>query len=129
MATTETDSTCTSGERSMSAKTNKKSPPQPQIYNAADFKSIYVNFVQTAASPTDISIGIGETSPTQTGATNLEMKARIVMAPLQAKIMAAMLVQAIQQFEKQYGEIVIPPAVSTQLAVPVLKGRHSPEGV
>ena len=102
----------------MRAKTNKNSSPQPQIHNAPDFKSIYVNFVQTAASATDISIGVGETSPTQTGATDLEMKARIVVAPLQAKIMAAMLFQAIQQFEKQYGEIVIPLAVSTQLAVP-----------
>jgi hypothetical protein len=118
----------------MSAKTNKKSSHQPQIHKAADFKSIYVNFVQTAASPTDISIGVGETSPTETGVPDLEMKARLVLAPLQAKIMVAMIFQAIQQFEKQYGEIAIPAAVSAQLSVPLRgaealdKGGHSTEG-
>lgn len=112
----------------MSAKTNKKSSPQPQIHRAADFKSIYVNFVQTAASPTDISIGVGETSPTETGIPDLEMKARLVLAPLQAKIMVAMIFQAIRQFESQYGEIAIPPAVSAQLSATVPETTASEKG-
>jgi hypothetical protein len=122
----------------MSAKMDKKGAPQAtppvNIHNAADFKSIYVNFVQTAASATDISIGVGETSPTQTDTVDLEMRARLVMAPLQAKIMVGMLIQAIQQYEKQFGEIVIPPAMSAQLSagvprtVAVEKGKDSTEG-
>jgi len=77
---------------------------------------------------------VGEASPTQTGIADLEMKARLVMAPLQAKIMVAMLIQAIQQYEKQFGEIVIPLALSAQLsaAVPktaaLEKGKDSTEG-
>jgi hypothetical protein len=122
----------------MSPNESKKGPrkavSEPSVHNAPDFKSVYVNFVQTAASPTDISIGVGEASPTQTGIADLEMKARLVMAPLQAKIMVAMLIQAIQQYEKQFGEIVIPLALSAQLsaAVPktaaLEKGKDSTEG-
>jgi hypothetical protein len=37
------------------------------------------------------------------------------MAPLQAKIMAGMLVQVIQQYEKQFGKITIPQEVLSQL--------------
>lgn len=118
----------------MSTKKNEKSSPQPHIHNAADFKSIYVNFVQSAASATDISIGVGETMPTQTGVIDVEIKARLVMAPLQAKITVGMLVQAIRQYEKQYGEIVIPLALSAQLSVAAFgttvleKGGDSTEG-
>ena len=118
----------------MSAKTNKiKSSPQPQIRNAADFKTIYVNFAQTAANPMDISLGVGEASPTNTGIVEVEMKARLVMAPLQAKIMLGMLVQVIRQYENQFGKIVIPTAIAAQLSeeirnVPPLASSDSTEG-
>ncbi len=99
----------------MSAKvTKKKSSLQPQIHNAADFKSIYVNFAQTAAGVQDISLGVGEAIPTQTGVVDVEIKARLVMAPIQAKIMVALLVQVIQQYEKQYGKIVMPSVLAGQ---------------
>jgi hypothetical protein len=118
----------------MSAKTkNTESRPEPQIRNAADFKSIYTNFVQTAASPSDISIGVGEAMPTQAGIAEVEMKVRLVMAPMQAKIMVAMLIQVIQQYESQFGEIVIPDAVAVQLtrrmpAVPNLDREKPTKG-
>ena len=100
----------------MSAKTNKtKSSPEPHIRNAADFKSIYVNFAQTAASPADISLGVGEAGPTLEGVVEVEMKARLVMAPMQAKILVAMLVHVIRQSEGQFGKIMIPPVVASQL--------------
>jgi hypothetical protein len=104
----------------MSAKANKKkSSPQPQIRNAADFRTIYVNFAQTAASPMDISLGVGEAGPTNTGTVEVEMKARLVMAPVQAKVMLGMFFQVIQQYEKQFGKIAIPDAVAAQLMAPV----------
>jgi Protein of unknown function (DUF3467) len=120
MAAAGTDNTKSSGEGSMSANTNKRNVqkatrPSTNMHNAVDFKSIYVNFVQTAASPVDISIGVGETSPTTTGVIDVEMKARLVMAPLQAKVTLLMLFQVIQQYEKQYGKIAIPSAVSAQM--------------
>jgi uncharacterized protein DUF3467 len=103
----------------MSAKANKKSSPQPQIRNAADFRTIYVNFAQTAANVMDISLGVGEAGPTQAGVAEVEMKARLVMAPLQAKIMLGMLFQVIQQYETQFGKIMIPDAVASQFVAPV----------
>lgn len=103
----------------MSAKTNKKGSPQPRIRNATDFKTIYVNFAQTAASAMDISLGVGEAGPTQDGVVEVEMRARLVMAPLQAKIMIGMLFQVIQQYEKQFGKIAVPPVVASQLIAPM----------
>jgi hypothetical protein len=108
--------------------TKKKSPRQPQFRNSADFNSLYVNFMQTAASPMDISIGVGETSPTETGVVDVEMKARLVMAPLQAKVMVTMLVHAIKQFEAQFGEIAIPAALSMGQVADLKEGEHSTEG-
>jgi hypothetical protein len=114
----------------MSAKTNKtKSSPKHQIRNAADFKSIYVNFAQTAASPADISLGVGETMPTQTGITDVEIKARLVMAPVQAKIMLGMLYQVIQQYEQQFGKIAIPPVLAAQLSVAAARGASAAEEI
>jgi len=121
----------------MSAKLNKtnktKSSPEPQIRNAADFKSIYVNFAQTAASPTDITLGVGEAGPTQTGVVEVEMKARLVMAPMQAKIMLGMLFHIIRQYEGQFGKIEIPALVSSQLTAAIpgaseLDSKASTEG-
>lgn len=117
----------------MSAKSNKKSSPQPQIRNAADFKTIYVNFAQTAASPMDISLGVGEAGPTNTGVVEVEMKARLVMAPMQAKVMLGMLFQVIKQYEDQFGKIVIPGVVASEVALPVpetpgVDGKDSTEG-
>jgi hypothetical protein len=118
----------------MSAKTNNtKSRPESQIRNAADFKSIYTNFAQTAASPADISLGVGEAMPTPAGIVEVEMKVRLVMAPMQAKIMLAMLFNVIRQYEGQFGSIVIPPVVAAQLAadlpeVPNLDGEKSRVG-
>jgi hypothetical protein len=104
----------------MSAKKNKtKSSPEPHIRNAADFRSIYVNFAQTAANPTDITLGVGEAGPTQTGVVEIEMKARLVMAPMQAKIVLGMLFHIIRQYEAQFGKIEIPSVVASQLTVPV----------
>jgi hypothetical protein len=114
----------------MSAKTNKtKSSPQPQFHDAADFKSIYVNFAQTASSPADISLGVGETMPTHTGIVNVEMKARLVMAPIQAKVVFAMLFQAIQQYEQQFGKIAIPPVLSAQLSATGAPGASAQEEI
>jgi hypothetical protein len=118
----------------MSAKTNNtKSRPESRIHKAADFKSIYTNFAQTAAGPTDISLGIGEAMPTDAGIVEVEMKVRLVMAPMQAKIMVAMLFHVIQQYEGLYGKIAIPDTVAAQLnkhlpEVPNLDGEKSTEG-
>jgi hypothetical protein len=97
----------------MSATANKKKPPTttpaPGFHNADDFKSVYINFVQTAATPLDISLFVGDANPTPSGVPEIEMKLRLVMAPMQAKVMLTMLFQVIKQYEEQYTKIVIPP--------------------
>jgi len=104
--------------------TPKTNTPKANVHNSTDFKSIYVNFAQTAAGPTDISIGVGEALPTETGIPDIEIKARLVMAPLQAKIMLALIYQVVQQYEQQFGKIVVPPVIASQM-MPELANPHS----
>lgn len=62
---------------------------------------------------------MGEAGPTQTGVLEVEMKARLVMAPMQAKIMLGMLFHIIRQYEAQFGMIEIPSVVASSLTAPV----------
>jgi hypothetical protein len=107
----------------MTTNKTKKNPSQqqPELFRSADFKSLYTNFAQTSASPADISLVVGEASPSESGTAIVEMKARLVMAPIQAKVLLGMLAHVIQQYETQFGQIVIPDAVLSQLtfAIPM----------
>ena len=90
-------------------------PLQPQIptfTRVPDFKSFYANFVQTSVTPFDISMQIGETAGVDhEGKFVVELKARISMSPLEAKIVINLLVTAIMQYEAQFGKIVVPPGI------------------
>jgi len=75
---------------------------------APDFKTIYTNFVQGAFSPLDIFLVVGEgMGPGIDGKPFVVQRAKIIMAPVEAKIVAAILNQAIAQYEKQFGRIVV----------------------
>jgi len=103
----------------MSATVNKKKTPEKdlgQVFrNADDFKSVYVNFVQTAATPVDISLIVGDANPTPRGVPDIEMKLRLIMAPLQAKVTLAMLLTVVKQYEEQYGKITVPAGMLAEL--------------
>jgi hypothetical protein len=113
----------------MSTKKNQgKVSLRPQFRNAADYKSIYVNFVQTAANATDISIMAGEASPSETGVPEIEMKVRLVVGPIQAKIMLGMLFEVVQQYEKQFGRIAMPAPMAAQMAARGMTDLENPGG-
>jgi hypothetical protein len=83
--------------------------PQIQAHKAADFKTFYVNWVQASFTPFDISLVIGEAFAADTPDTfEVEQKARIIFHPLEAKVVAGMLAQAIRNYEKQVGEVPVP---------------------
>jgi hypothetical protein len=112
----------------MSTKKNqRKASPEPRLHNAADFKSIYVNFVQTAANVTDISIMAGEASPSETGVPEIEMKVRLVVAPIQAKVMLGMLLEVIRQYEEKFGKIAMPAPMAAQMAARGMTDLGNPE--
>jgi hypothetical protein len=79
-----------------------------KIHKAADFKSLYSNWVQVSASPFDISLVVGEATAPDQATVEVEQKVRIFFHPMEAKSIVAMLTQSLEDYEKQFGEIVTP---------------------
>lgn len=82
--------------------------PKLQMHKAADFKSLYVNWVQTSITPFDISLVVGEAVPVDQTTFDVEQKARINFHPIEAKVIAVMLAQALENYETQFGEVTVP---------------------
>ncbi len=110
----------------MTPKSEKEAPQQPKVSfrEAPDFKSIYVNWIQTATSQLEIVMIVAEMHPLGPemhplgpGGIEVEQKARVMMHPLQAKIVVEMLQNAIRSYEENYGEIKIPGGILAQVEV------------
>jgi len=101
----------------MIAKKNlKQKPPLKQeIRKSPNFGSIYANWIQAQFSANELSLLIGEAFPTD-GILEVEQKARIVIAPIQAKVLTAILAKVVMTYEKQNGKINIPEPTLLQLA-------------
>jgi hypothetical protein len=84
--------------------------------DADDFRTIYVNWVQIAAGPIDLSIILSEAHPSGPTGFEVENKTRVMITPLQSKILLAILANTLQGYEAQFGEIKIPSELATQLA-------------
>jgi Protein of unknown function (DUF3467) len=82
-----------------------------QIRKAADFRSIYTNWVQASHTPFDISLTLGEAVSVDANQFEVEQSARVVFSPLEAKIALVMLAGTIKAFESSFGTIVVPPGI------------------
>jgi hypothetical protein len=79
--------------------------------------TIYCNNIRMIMSGIDVMIDVGQAqfnkaTPGKDGNPGIlpvEFKARIVMSPQQAKILAVTLTQNIQKYEADFGEIVVQP--------------------
>jgi len=91
------------------------SEPKVEIRKAPDFKSIYVNWAQGTASPYDVLLNLGESAPDGSGGIEVELKARVVFSPLEAKMVALILAKTLREHESQFGTIVIPRNVALHL--------------
>ena len=81
---------------------------QPNFVQAPDFKSIYTNFVNAAFSPLDIFLILGEAMGVgPDGKPTVLQRAKVIMSPVEAKIVAAIFAQTVANFEKQYGKIEV----------------------
>lgn len=79
----------------------------PRVGRSADYKTIYVNFVQSGMTPYDISLVVGENTGVFGNAMEIELKAKITMSPLEAKVVTEILLDTVQRYEKQFGEIKV----------------------
>ncbi|MBN1667151.1 MAG: DUF3467 domain-containing protein [Anaerolineales bacterium] len=93
---------------------NQQPPPKnlPPLEVPADLEPVYSNMVRITHSPTEIVIDFARMLP---GAPADEVKTRIVMSPLSAKLFYRALTENLSKFESNFGEIKLPGA-GTSLA-------------
>ncbi len=77
-----------------------------------NFQVLYTNFVQSSVTPFDIALLIGQSTGFD-GQQRLvvEHHARLIMSPLEAKIVNKILEGAIAQYEGIHGRIPEPPDI------------------
>ncbi len=85
-------------------------PPKPQsphipLEFPPDLKTDYVNLVRIAHSPSEMVFDFAQLLP---GAATVQVKSRIVMSPLGAKLFFRALQENLSKYEAAYGEINLP---------------------
>ena len=91
--------------------------PALTLRTGADFRNIYVNWVQPSFTPFDIALLVGHATangslvPGPQQSSEVEITARLLFNPAEARIAALLLLQAVETYEKQVGEIAHPKGV------------------
>lgn len=83
-------------------------PPQspgPKIHVPEGMEPVYVNLARIWHSPTDIVIDFAYLLP---GETSANIRSRVVMTPLSAKLLLRALNENIARYEAAFGEIPVP---------------------
>lgn len=87
------------------------SPPKPQgaqlppLEIPPDLRIEYVNLVRIAHSPSELVFDFAQLLP---GGQSVQVKSRVVMSPLGAKLLFRALQENLAKYESAYGEINIP---------------------
>lgn len=80
-------------------------PVGPKINIPAGMEPAYANLARISHSPADIVIDFAHILP---GETSTNVQARVVMAPLSAKLFLRALAENIARYEAAFGEISVP---------------------
>lgn len=102
-------------------------PPKPHgahlpMELPPDLKTEYINLVRIAHSISELVFDFAQILP---GATAIQVKSRIVMSPLGAKLLFRALEENLAKYEAAYGEIHIPR--ETTLADQLFRPPTPPE--
>jgi len=93
------------------------SPPsaQPITFEfPANLEAIYSNFALISHSPSEVLLDFARVMPNM----KARVLARMVVTPLNAKLLLRALADNLEKFEAQYGEIVVPTHLADQLFKP-----------
>jgi hypothetical protein len=94
-------------------------PPLPvqqmAIEIPANLEAVYSNFALITHSPSELVIDFARVLPS---VPKTRVYARIVMTPMNAKLLLRALTENLGKFEAQYGEIVLPTNLADQLFKP-----------
>lgn len=100
-------------------------PPQPagpKIIVPEGMEPAYANLARISHSPADIVIDFAHILP---GETTANIRSRIVMTPLSAKLLLRALTENIARYEAAFGEITVPS--NNSLAESLFRPPHPPE--
>jgi hypothetical protein len=97
-------------------------PVGPKINVPEGMEPAYVNLARISHSPADIVIDFAHILP---GETSANVRARVVMSPLSAKLLLRALSENISRFEATFGEIGVPS--NSSLAESLFRPPHPPE--
>ena len=100
----------------MTEQTPETLPPhQMAIEIPGNLEAIYSNFALITHSPSEMVVDFARLLPNMPKA---RVYARIVMTPMNAKLLLRALSENLSRFEAQYGEIVVPSGLADQLFKP-----------
>lgn len=88
---------------------------QMAIEIPTNLEAIYTNFALITHSPSEVVIDFARVLPNMPKA---KVYARMVMTPMNAKLLLKALTENLGKFEAQYGEIVLPTNLADQLFKP-----------
>ena len=97
-------------------------PPGPKINIPEGMDPVYVNLARISHSLADIVIDFAHILP---GETSANIRSRVVMSPLSAKMLLRALTENIARYEATFGEIVMPS--NSSLAESLFRPPHPPE--
>jgi hypothetical protein len=91
------------------------SPLQMAIEIPANLEAVYSNFALITHSPSEMVIDFARLLPNMPKA---RIYARVVMTPMNAKLLLRALTENLSRYEAQYGEIIVPTGLAEQLFKP-----------
>lgn len=97
-------------------------PAGPKINVPEGMQPAYANLARISHSPADIVIDFAHILP---GETSADIRSRVVMSPLSAKLLLRALTENLARYEATFGEINVPSGSS--LAESLFRPQHPPE--
>lgn len=102
--------------------TTPSQPTGPKIHVPEGIQPAYTNLARISHSPADIVIDFAHILP---GESTANIRSRLVMTPLSAKLLLRALNENIARYEAAFGEILVPS--NSSLAENLFKPPHPPE--
>ena len=83
----------------------KPAKNQPTIENPNEVEAVYANLVRIAHSPSELILDFAHLIP---GSNSAQIRTRVIMSPLGAKLLQRALSENLKRFETNFGEIKVP---------------------
>jgi len=84
---------------------SEQKPTRINIELSADLESTYANFALISHTPSELFLDFAQIMP---NTPNAKIRARLIMTPMNAKLLHRALTENLQKFEAKYGAINLP---------------------